>query len=308
MADEVLSGLMTELGKQVQDEILQGVVETIVSTDEIFNVLPFRKVTGSGLKVTWEKEIPVADFIDPTDTIPQSEGAKLDQFVETVKVIARNIDIPKFSTEVEGAPILPFIKGEIKAMSRAYRKAMFTGDSSANPKVFDGLQRQVARIEAKGLQRSIDAGKNPLAFSMLDELLSFMKLGVDAIVMHPRAYIAYKELLRSEGHGTDSAMLQLKNFGKPVLTFDGVPVLQSEFVPVTTDADGNTLTEVYALHFSVADGVTGLYSGTGGAGIQYMKLGEVQDKLATRYRFEWYCGFTVLSPYAVAVVKNIKVG
>ena len=307
MADAVLSGLMTELGKQVQDEVLQGVIETIVSTDEIFNALPFRKVEGSGLKVTWEKEIPEADFIDPTDTIPQSEGTKLDQFVETVRVIARNIDIPKFSTEVEGAPILPFIKGEIKAMSRAYRRAMFTGDSSTNPKVFDGLQKQIARIESKGLQRSIDAGKNPLAFSMLDELIALMKLGVDAIVMHPRAYIAYKELLRQKGN-TDSAMLQLKNFGKPVLTFDGIPVLQSEYVPITTDSDGNVLTDIYALHFSVADGVTGLYGGNGGAGIQYKKLGEVPDKLAIRYRFEWYCGFTVLSPYAVAAVKNVKVG
>ena len=130
MPDAIPSGLMTELEKQVQDEVLQGVIETIVSTDEIFNILPFRKVEGSGLKVTWEKEIPEADFIDPTDTIPQSSGTKLDQFTETVKVIARNIDIPKFSTEVEGAPILPFIKGEIKAISRAYRRAMFTGNSS----------------------------------------------------------------------------------------------------------------------------------------------------------------------------------
>ncbi|GAB6075758.1 major capsid protein [Desulfurobacterium crinifex] len=306
MPDAILSGLMTELEKQVQDEVLQGVIETIVSTDEIFNILPFRKVEGSGLKVTWEKEIPEADFIDPTDTIPQSSGTKLDQFTETVKVIARNIDIPKFSTEVEGAPILPFIKGEIKAISRAYRRAMFTGNSSTNPKVFDGLQKQIARIESKGLQRSIDAGKNPLAFSMLDELIALMKLGVDAIVMHPRAYIAYKELLRQKGN-TDSATLQLKNFGRPVLTFDGKPVLQSEYAPLTTDADGNALTEIYGLYFSVADGVTGLYGGNGGAGIQYRKLGDVQDKLAIRYRFEWYCGFTVLSPYAVAVVKNVKV-
>jgi len=307
MAD-ILAGTLSELRKQVTNEILQGVIETIVDTDQIFNILPFRKVTGSGLLVTWEKEIPVAGFIGATDTVPQSEGLKLDQFTENVRIIARNIDIPKFATEVEGAPVLPFIKAEIKAMSRAYRKAMFTGDSSSDPNVFDGLDRQIARIESKGLQRSIDAGTNPLSFSMLDELLSIMKLGVDAIVMHPRAYIAYKELLRSEGHGTDSAMLQLKNFGKPVLTFDGIPVLQSEYVPLTTDSNNNMVTNIYALHFSVADGVTGLYGGSGGAGIQYRKLGEVPDKLAVRYRFEWYCGFTVLSPYAVGAVKNIKVG
>ena len=306
MADIILSGLLTELEKQVQDEILQGVIETIVETDELFNVLPFRKVTGSGLKVTWEKEIPEADFIDPADTIPQSEGTKLDQFVETVKVIARNIDIPKFATEVEGAPVLPFIKGEIKAMSRTYRKALITGDSSVNLNSFNGLDKQITNIESKGIQRTIDAAVNPLSFSMLDELVSMMKIGTSAIIMPSRLYIAYKELLRQAG-GTDSAMMQLKNFGRPVLTFDGIPILQSDYIPITTDDLGNTTSTIYAVYFSVADGVTGLYGGTGGAGIKYTKLGEVPDKLAVRYRFEWYCGFTVLSPFAVAAVKNIKV-
>jgi len=94
------------------------VIETIVDTDQLFNILPFRKVTGSGLLVTWEKEIPVAGFIGATDTVPQSEGLKLDQFTENVRIIARNIDIPKFATEVEGAPVLPFIKAEIKARER----------------------------------------------------------------------------------------------------------------------------------------------------------------------------------------------
>ncbi|SMO77231.1 hypothetical protein SAMN06269117_12915 [Balnearium lithotrophicum] len=121
MAD-ILAGTLTELRKQVTNEILQGVIETIVETDQLFNVLPFRKVTGSGLLVTWEKEIPVAGFMGATDTVPQSEGLKLDQFTENVRIIARNIDIPKFATEVEGAPVLPFIKAEIKAMSRAYRR------------------------------------------------------------------------------------------------------------------------------------------------------------------------------------------
>jgi len=307
MAD-ILAGTLSELRKQVTNEILQGVIETIVDTDQLFNILPFRKVTGSGLLVTWEKKIPVAGFIGATDTVPQSEGLKLDQFTERVRIIARNIDIPKFATEVEGAPSLPFIKAEIKAMSRAYRKALFTGDSTSDPNVFDGLPRQLARIESKGLQRSIDAAKNPLELSMLDQLLELMKIGVDVIVMHPRAYIAYKETLRKSGSGTDAAMLQLKNFGKPVLTFDGVPILKSEYAPLTTDSDGNVLADIYALHLSTADGATGLYGQKGGVGIQYMKWGEAPDKLAVRYRFEWYCGFTVLSPYAVAAVKNVKVG
>ena len=130
-------------------------------------------------------------------------------------------------------------------------------------------------------------------------------MGADVIFMHSAAYIAYKELLRQAG-GTDSAMLQLPNFGKPMLTFEGVPILRNDNIALTTDTNGNVLTNIYAGILSESEGVTGLYAGDN-AGIQYKYLGEAQDKDAARYRFKWYCGFTVLNPYAAGAIKNVKV-
>lgn len=297
--------ILDELRKTVQDEIVQGVVETIIDTDDLFKVLPFRKVNGGALQVTWEDTIPTAKFIAPDGTIPQSPGTTLIQFKDGIKVIAQDIDIPNFSTQVEGADQNIMLYGEIKAIARTYKQNVVVGDETANPLVFNGLNKQIAKAEAQGLQRSVDAAAAPLTFSMLDELLTLMKMGADVIIMHSKAYNEYKKLLRSAG-GSDSAMLQLKNFGKAMLTFDGVPIIKNDNIPLTTDTIGNVLTTIYAAVLNESEGVTGLYAGDN-AGIQYKYLGEAQNKDAARYRFKWYCGFTVMNPYAIGAIKNVKV-
>ncbi|RUM29896.1 MAG: hypothetical protein DSY42_05605 [Aquifex sp.] len=299
--------ILDELAKLVQDELVKGVIKTIVDTDEIFNLIPFRKVTGGGLTVTWEKTIPQAVFIAPDGTVPQSTGGTLTQFTETVKVIARDIDIPNYAIEVMESDPAVMIEAEIKAMARLYKKTMWQGDTVQDANAFDGLVKKLTQVENLGIRRSVDAGANPIDFKMLDELLALMKTGVDAIVMHPRAYIAFKDLLRRTAGGTTAHMLQLKNFGKPVLTYDGIPILQSEYIPLNVDTTNNvTTTYIFALRFGEADGVTGLYGGSS-AGIEYKELGEVSDKDAKRFRFKWYCGLTVMSPYAIGAIKNVKV-
>lgn len=297
--------ILQELKKTVTDDIISGVIETIIDVDEMFKMLPFRHTVGAGLKVTWENSIPEATFIDPLGSIPQSSGTTLTQFTETIKVIARDIDIPNYAMQVMGADPSIMVQGEIKAIARAYKKNTVVGDESTNPNTFNGLAKQVSKIESLGVQRSVDATGNTLTFKLLDDLLKLMKMGADAIIMHPETYVAYKELLRQSGGGTDSAMLQLPNLGRPVLSFEGIPILKNENIPIRT-VGGNVVTDIYAVVFDENSGVTGLYSGDN-AGISYQILGQAQDKDATRYRFKWYCGFTVLNPYAIAVVKNIKV-
>ncbi|HIQ49570.1 MAG TPA: hypothetical protein EYH56_00065 [Nanoarchaeota archaeon] len=298
--------ILDELRKTVQDDIVDGVIETIIDTDDLFKVLPFRKVNGGALHVTWEDTIPTANFIAPDGTIPQSPGTTLVPFKDGIKVIAQDIDIPNFSTEVEGADANIMLYGEIKAIARTYKKNVVVGDETTNPLTFNGLDKQIARAETQGLQRTIDAAATPLTFEMLDELLTLMKMGADVIIMHSKTYNEYKKLLRQAG-GTDSAMLQLPNFGKAMLTYDGVPIIKNDNIPITTDANGNILSTIYAGVLDENEGITGLYAGNN-AGIQYKYLGEAQDKDAARYRFKWYCGFTVMNPYAVGAIKNVKIG
>ncbi|NPA54067.1 MAG: hypothetical protein GXO21_05300 [Aquificae bacterium] len=298
--------ILDELRKLTQDDIVDGVIETIKDTDELFGILPFRKVNGGALQVTWEETIPSATFIAPDGTIPKSTGRTFTQFKDGIKVIAQDIDIPNFSTEVEGADEDVMLYGEIKAIARTYKKNVVIGNEEANPLVFNGLNKHIERAENLGLQRSIDVVSSSLTFEMLDDLISIMKMGIDVLIMNPKTYNEYKKLLREKAGGTDAAMMQLKNFGKPVLTYEGIPIIKNENIPLEKDDDGNVITNIYAAVLDENEGVCGLYAGDN-AGISYKYLGEVQDKDAARYRFKWYCGFTVLNPHAIATIKNVKV-
>lgn len=299
--------ILEELKKTVHDEIVQGVVETIIDTDDLFKILPFRKVNGGALQVVWEDSIPTAQFISPDGQIPKSEGRKLTQFKDGIKVIAKDIDIPNFSTQVEGADSNIMLYGEIKAIARAYKQSIILGDETSNPLTVNGLNKQIERAEREGLQRTVDAAGQRLSLKLLDELLSLMKMGADVIVMNTKAYNEYKEILRQVGH-SDSALLQMKNLGRPVLGFDGVPIIKNDYIPVERNTiTGDITTTIYACILDETEGVTGLYAGDN-AGIQYKYLGEAQDKDAARYRFKWYCGFTVMNPYAIGAIKNVKIG
>ena len=49
----------------------------------------------------------------------------------------------------------------------------------------------------------------------------------------------------------------MENFGRPMLCHNGVPFIVNDFIPV---AD-STKADIYCLHLSEENGVTGLYGG-----------------------------------------------
>jgi hypothetical protein len=122
--------------------------------------------------------------------------------------------------------------------------------------------------------------------------------------MNERTIRSYKALLRVAG-GTDSAMLQLPNFGRPVLTLNGAPVLKSEFVlPNEPQGAATNTVSVYAVRIGQG-GFQGLFGGPS-AGIRVQPVGTVQDKDAERYRVKWYAGTALYSTLSVARLKGIK--
>jgi len=168
-------------------------------------------------------------------------------------------------------------------------------------KEFTGLSKLCAPTQV------ISAGTNgaALSWSLLDQLKDAITIGQPDFFLFPKRTIrAYKALLRAAG-GVDSAMLQLPNFGRPVLTFDGIPVLANDFIPVNLaqGSSGNVCTEIYAGKVG-EDGLQGLYGGPN-AGIRVSNVGEVQDKDATRTRVKWYCGLRLKSQLALAKVTGI---
>jgi hypothetical protein len=67
--------LREEAEKLSNNELEQGVIETIIDRDDLFAVLPFMKINSKAYLYNREKTLSEATFIDVNDTI--TEGGNL---------------------------------------------------------------------------------------------------------------------------------------------------------------------------------------------------------------------------------------
>ena len=304
--------LRTESEKLSNNQLIAGVIDEIIDRDDLFSILPFAQVNGKAYVYNRENTLGGANWLDPNDTVQES-AATFSEVVATLKILAGDVDIDKFlqatQSDTNNQMAIQIAK-KAKAVAREFHKVLAQGNSTANAKTFDGLsvladQAQAAAATVGG-QQVISAGTNgnALTLTMLDELCDAVPNGADVIVMRRGTIRAYRALLRAT-YGTDAVMQQLENFGRPMLTHNGIPIIMNEFLAAgeTMGSNANT-TSVYALRMNELDGLHGLYGGQN-AGIVVENIGTVQNKDATRIRLKWYCGLALKSTRSIAALRGV---
>lgn len=304
--------LSVEAAKLSNNQLVSGVIEEIINRDDLFAIMPFLGVNGKAYVYNRENTLGGADWLDPNDAVNES-AASFTEVVSKLRILAGDVDVDKFLQSTMGDTndqMAIQIAKKAKAVARAFHQTLATGDSSVNPKAFDGLQvlatqAQDAAANVGGSQE-IFAGANgsALTLTMLDELCDAVPNGADVLVMRRGTIRAFRALLRAT-YGTDAVMQQLENFGRPMLTHNGIPVIMNEFLAgdETVGTKANTAS-VYALRLNELDGLHGLYGG-GDAGIVVENLGTVQNKDATRIRVKWYSGLALKSTRSIARLRGV---
>jgi hypothetical protein len=288
--------LRTESEKLSNNQLISGIIDEIIERDDLFAILPFVHTEGKAYVYNRENTLGGADWLDPNETVNES-AATFTEVVAKLRILIGDVDVDKFlqTTQSDTNNQLAIqIAKKAKTIGREFHKALATGNSTTNPKIFDGLPQLVTAAQ------TIDAGKTALTFTMLDELLDAVPNGADALVMRRGTIRAYRALLRAT-YGTDAVMQQIKNFdNRPMLTHNGVPIIMNEFLEGTED-DGCS---IYAVRCNELDGLHGLYGGSN-AGFVVENIGTVQNKDATRMRLKWYCGLALKSTKSLACLKGV---
>jgi hypothetical protein len=298
--------LRAEAEKLSNNQLIAGVIDQIIERDDLMAILPFMQVNGKAYVYNRENTLGTADWLDPNDAVNEG-AATFTEVVAKLRILAGDVDVDKFLQSTMGDTndqMAIQIAKKAKAVSRAFHQTLATGDSSVNTKQFDGLPVMAA---AAGGTQTVSAGTNgnALTLTMLDELVDSVPNGPDVIVMRRGTIRAFRALLRAT-YGTDAVMQQLENFGRPMLTHNGIPVIMNEFLAGTETQGtsvGNTAS-VYALRLNELDGLHGLYGGDN-AGIVVENIGTVQNKDATRIRLKWYTGLALKSTRSIGRLKGI---
>src|SRR2546422_5234087 len=189
---------LAEAAKLSNDVLLTGVVETIIKDSPVLQRVPFIEIVGNGLTYNRENAAPTASFFDVGDTWTESTPT-FTQLTVTLKIMGGDADIDNFLLatrsnlqDLEAS----VVQLKAKAVRTLFETTFITGDSVANTKSFDGLDKLVDPTQ------SISMGTNgaSLTLDKLDELIDTVKGGKpDLLLMTRRSRRIVNKLARTSG-------------------------------------------------------------------------------------------------------------
>ena len=189
----------------------------------------------------------------------------------------------------------------------------------ANSNEIDGMERLVATAQTIPASTNGDA----ITLATLDQLADLVTdtNGMKAYIMPSRTRRAVAALLRAAG-GASMAEFVSMQFGTgqdvKVLAYNGIPILRSDFIPITdTQGSSTSAAKVYCATLGEQGGLCGIYSeagmddaggeiiASGLNGVQVVNLGTVQNADAKRTRVKAYWGLASKTEKGLAAATGI---
>jgi hypothetical protein len=284
------------------NKLISGVIEEIINRDAIYALLPWVGTNNKAYVYNREKTLPTINFYNPNEAIGEGTGTT-ETVTVLLKIMAHNVDVDKFlsgtmnDTNNQVAIQLQFAA---KAVDMKFRDVMINGDSVAAPKTFDGMKKLVTD------KQTIYAGANggSLTFDQLDELIHMVPNRPDCLFMNFATYRALRALMRDLS-SVQPDMLKVKDFDRALPSYDGIPILLSDFIASNeTRGTATSTTSVYAARMNTVDGLHGIY-GDPTAGVVVENIGTREDYDANRWRLKWYVSMALKSTRSLARLAGI---
>ncbi len=298
---------LAESAKLTQNQLLAGVIESIVDVNPIYEVMPFQDIEGNALGYNRENALGDVQFLGVDGTITAKAAATFTAVTASLTTIIGDAEvnglIEATRSNVQDQTAIQ-IASKAKSLGRKYQDNMITGDGTSD--TFVGL---LSLIPAGQKITPATNGQN-LSFDILDQLIDKIKDKdgqVDYFMMPARTIRAYYALLRALGGATIGDVIQLPS-GKKVPVYRDIPIFRNDYIP-TTQTQGNvsTATTIICGTFddgSQTHGMAGL-TAKGAAGVRVKYIGEAELKDNSITRVKMYCGLALYSELGIAMQAGI---
>lgn len=300
---------LVESAKLSQDMLLRGVIETIITVDQMFQMIPFMGIAGNALAYNRENAMGDAGFYTVGDTITSKSAATFTQVTDSLTKIIGDAEVDLMiqasRSNINDQKAVQ-IASKAKNVARQFGNTFINGDGTSN--TFTGLANLVASGQTLD-QASVNG--STLSFELLDELLDLVvdKDGqVDFICMNSRELRAYFSLLRALGGATIGDVVTLPD-GTQVPAYRGTPIFRNNWIPINQDSGTSigVASNVYAGNFDDGSGEYGIsgFTPENAAGITVEEVGISETKDETITRVKWYCGLANFSELGLAMIKGV---
>lgn len=297
---------LIEARKTAETPLKAGIIGLFAENSDILRVLPFEDIEGNAVKYTREDVLPGVGFRGVNEAYSEDVGIVNPQF-DPLVICGGDLDVDKFIIATQGqGQRATRTAMKIKALAHRYTEAFIKGDSTSDPREFDGLQNRC--INNQVIDAGATSGGDALALTKLDELID----AVDSpthLIMNKTMRRRLTAAARSTSIGGFIQWMP-DEFGRQIALYNDLPILiadedneGNQILPFTESAASGTAqcTSIYCV--SLGDMMlTGIQNGP----MMVTDLGEQDEKPVYRTRVEWYNGIACYHGKAAARLRYIK--
>lgn len=285
----------------------QGIVELFGSTTDILRVLPFQNVQGGAYRYNQEATLPGIAFRGINESFSEGTGV-INPAVETLTIAGGDLDVDLALMRWHGPQRrAQEVAMKVKALAHTISHKVIKGDSSSDPREFDGLQRRLTGSQL--VPAGATAGGNALSLMILDAAIDAVAQPMGLLMCR-----AMRRLFtRAARTSTVSGNIQIvtDQFGRQVTAYAGLPILEADadgalfatlgFNEANPGGGSAVGTSIYVLSWG-----PGKLFGIQSAPMDARDLGEQNSKPVARTRVDWDPGIVVEHPRAACRLWGIS--
>lgn len=285
-----------------------AIIELFAASHPILNAMTFTNIAGTGIDYDQEATLPGVAFRGINEEYTASAGVINPQH-DPLKIAGGTLDVDRALVKMMGNAVRGKHEAmKVKALALKIARMVIKGDSTSDPREFDGLQRRLANDQLICVTSGTTDSVGALTLAKLDQLIDAVE-NPTHLIMNKTLRRLLTAASRSSSIGGFITFTQ-DNWGRQVAWYGGLPILISgkdntntEIIPTTETAgdSGADATSVYCVSFG--DGmVEGIQNGI----MEVEDLGLTDSGVLYRTLVEWLMGMALYHPRAAARLWNIS--
>lgn len=284
-----------------------SVIAMFARASDLLMAMPFKSIQGNAYAYNREGVLPGIAFRGVNEAYVASTGI-INQLTEALRICGGDLDVDAFIISTQGEGVRSAHESlKVKSLAAELTRAMIKGDSTSDPREFDGLQNRITGSQL--IEAGATNGGDALSLAKLDQLID-QTTEASHLIMSK----AMRRHLTTAARKTTVGgyvTYSVDAFGRRLTHYNDIPILvpysdSGGTDPLAFDEVGSggataTATSVYCVGFG-----DGLVSGIQSAPMSVRDLGEMESTPAKRTRVEWYAGMCIEHGRAAARLRGIS--
>lgn len=280
----------------------QAIAQEIVTVSELYNYLTLTQVNAVQNSYNREATLGTANFVSPilpngtwTESTPTFTTV-----TDTLKLFGASAYVPRMAMN-DANLYAPIVAAKAKIIGRSIEQVLISG-SGTDPE-WTGLMRATSGSATQDIAVAT-GGSGSLTLAKMDELASAVKTGpVSFYVMSTTDKNNLLNLIR--GSYSQPNFIVSQNFtGAPVLTYNGVPVIVSDYIVADTLSTVTAARRIYAVHSDTMSGASLWFNNA--ADLLGIREVPVNQSDLTEAQITAKVGFSIKSSLSVAQLRGVN--